>query len=287
MRLSSCLRIQAHAKINWCLSVTGKNDRGYHLLDMLMQRISLFDTLYAVPSKELSLRVIGDSIEGDPEKNLVLRAARKLQEYKPAAGARLTLIKRIPQGAGLGGGSSDAAAALKLLNRLWNLKLDSDTLSDIALSLGADVPFFVNGKPARVQGIGEKIIPVSLPDDIPLVLVKASEGLNTGLVYARSDEMPVVSIHVSQVLNCLMNRDLIKASDCTGNALYSAAVSLSPNLEIVKRALEASGALYVLMTGSGAVVYGAYASTAEADRAVQELRKSLPGAYIATAHTIN
>ncbi len=287
MRMRSCLRIQAHAKINWCLAVTGRDERGYHLLDMLMQRVSLYDTLYATPAEDLSLNVIGDPVEGAPEKNLVLRAANMLRSYNPNAGARLTLVKRIPQGAGLGGGSSDAASALRLLNRLWNLNLDYGTLSDIALRLGADVPFFMKGEPARVQGIGEKLIPVSLPEGIPLVLVKASAGLNTGLVYSRSDSLPVEPTDVSALLSCLMSHDLKKASQVTGNALYPAAVSLSPSLENTKRALEASGALYVLMTGSGAVVYGAYASDSEACRAAQELQKALPGAYVAVVHTIN
>ena len=287
MGIKGFLGIQAHAKINWCLSVTGKTENGYHLLDMLMQRVSLYDTLYAAPGSGLTLRVAGQTVEGAPEDNLVLRAARALQVFRPDACARLTLVKRIPQGAGLGGGSSDAAAALKMLNRLWHLDLSDGALAEIALKLGADVPFFLSGKPARVQGIGERLSPAALPAGIPLVLVKATPGLNTGSVYKRSDAMSPVSVDVPALLDRLGQRDLAAASPFSGNALYPAAESLSPELANVKRAVEASGALYTLMTGSGAVVYGAYSSGAQAAEAARILRGEFPGAFVACAATLS
>ena len=105
--MKTVLRLDACAKINWALAVTGVREDGYHTLDMLMQRVSLCDTLYAAPAGELSLRVIGPPVPGAQEKNLVFRAAMVLRRFAPSAGARLTLVKRIPQGAGLGGGSAD------------------------------------------------------------------------------------------------------------------------------------------------------------------------------------
>ena len=287
MRLTGCLRIQAHAKINWCLAVTGKTDNGYHLLDMLMQRISLYDTLYASPSDELSLTVVGQPVQGSAEDNLVFRAAQALRFYAPNAGAKLTLVKRIPQGAGMGGGSSDAAAALKLLNRLWKLDLDIDTLAGIALRLGADVRFFLNGAPIRVQGIGEILTPVTIPAGIPLVLVEATEGLNTGRVYSLSDREPSSPPDVSSLLARLSGGDVSGAARFGGNMLYHASVKLEPKLDTIKRALEASGALYVQMTGSGAVVYGAYESDAKARLAAGELTSAFPGAFVASASTIS
>ncbi len=287
MRLTSCLHLQAHAKINWCLSVTGRAENGYHLLDMLMQRVSLYDTLYAAPSGGLTLEVIGQEVAGRPEDNLVLKAAQALQGFAPQAGARLTLVKRIPQGAGLGGGSSDAAAALKLLNRLWGLHLDADTLAGIALRLGADVPFFLRGEPARIRGIGEQLTPVRLPADVPLVLVKATEGLNTGRVYARSDTLPDSPIDVSGLLHCLSDGNLADAALKAGNSLYPAAVSLCPDLCRIKSAVESSGACYVLMTGSGAVVYGAYETDTQAVRAEAMLKAVFPGAFVSRVHTIS
>lgn len=287
MRTTSCLRIEAHAKINWCLSVTGRTENGYHLLDMLMQRVSLYDTLFAAPSDHLSLHVIGQEVAGPEEDNLVLKAARALQAYQPKAGARLTLVKRIPQGAGMGGGSSDAAAALKLLNRLWELRLSPAELSAIALKLGADVPFFLNGCPARIQGIGEQLSPVFLPAGVPLVLVKATEGLNTGRVYGRSDALPAAPVDVDRLLPLLSAGDLKAAAPVTGNSLYPAAVSLCPKLEQIKNAVHASGASYVLMTGSGAVVYGAYKTSAQAAEAENQLKAVFPGAFVSRAVTVS
>ena len=287
MRQTGILRAEAHAKINWCLDVTGRTDNGYHLLDMLMQRVALYDTLFAVPSDEIRLDVIGQAVSGAPDDNLVLRAARALSAYAPGKGARITLVKRIPQGAGMGGGSSDAAAALRLLRRLWNVRIDDRDLAEIALKLGADVPFFLKGVPARVRGIGERLDPVPLPAGIPLVLVKLTEGLNTGKVFSLSDTLPVEPVDVDALLACLSREDWRGASACTGNALYPAAVRLQPALETAKRALEASGAQYVLMTGSGAVVYGVYASNAEAFRAVRTLKRGFPGAFIARTETVS
>ena len=281
------LRTQAYAKINWCLSVTGRNEKGYHLLDMLMQRVSLCDTLYASPAKSLSLSIIGDPVEGPMDNNLVLRAARALQPFAGNAGVRLTLVKRIPQGAGLGGGSSDAAAALKLLIRLWGLRTPPETVREIALGLGADVPFFLSGVPSRIRGIGEQLTPVSLPGGMPLVIVKATPGLNTGKVYLRSDALPRHSADVSDVLAALMHGDLPAAQRAAGNDLYEAARLMEPGLEAVRQALAASGADYVLMSGSGSAVYGVYASDAKALLGAERLRTAFPEAFIAAAHTLS
>ena len=280
------LHIDAYAKINWCLAVTGRASDGYHLLDMLMQRVSLHDTLFAAPAQDVTLYVAGQAVEGNPEDNLVLRAAQALRHYAPDSGVRLTLVKRIPQGAGLGGGSSDAAAALRLLNCLWGLNLPQRTLEQTALHLGADVPFFLDGRPARVRGIGEQLTPAALPADVPLVIVKLSEGLNTAAVYRRSDMLPPTEVDVPALLERLSSRDLCAAKAFAGNALYPAAAELQPGLETAKRALETSGAHYVLMTGSGAAVYGAYNSDAQAIKAAEQLRQTFPGAFVAFAHTV-
>ena len=288
MRTERIIRAEAHAKINWCLAVTGRDRRGYHLLDMLMQRVALSDTLFAAPAAGIILRVVGDAVAGPPEKNLVLRAAQALRAaYPGTAGARLTLVKRIPQGAGMGGGSSDAAAALKALCRLWDLRPAPAELMDIALSLGADVPFFLTGEPQRIQGIGERLTPVRLPVGVSLVLFKLTPGLSTAQVYAASDEEPPLPVDTAALLPLLQRQDFARARAVTGNALYPAAKRLEPRLETAKRAVEASGALYTLMTGSGAVVYGVFASDALALSAAAQLRRDHPGAYVAVTSTIS
>ena len=138
-----------------------------------------------------------------------------------------------------------------------------------------------------MQGIGEQLTPVPLPGDVPLVLVKDTPGLNTGLVYRRSDETPYPPIDVPGLLESLRGRQIREAACKADNALYPAAVSLSPRLDTIKRAVEASGALYTQMTGSGAVIYGVYSSDAQAGQAARKLRSMLPDAYISCARTIS
>ena len=155
------MEIQARAKINWTLNVTGKREDGYHLLDMLMQPIALHDTLYIEAADGLTLTVeCADGLSAGDD-NLVLRAARALQAIGGISrGASMRLIKRIPMGAGLGGGSADAAAALKGLNKLWGIGLDLPALCRIGERLGADIPFCLHDAPRRAQGIGENLTPI-------------------------------------------------------------------------------------------------------------------------------
>lgn len=161
------LTILAHAKINLDLRLGARQPDGFHSIDTLFVRTEVADRLSVEPSSDGSLQLVIEGDEGlsaGPD-NLVLRAARALREKThTTAGARLRLSKEIPQGAGLGGGSSDAAAALRLLCRLWRLNLADSVLMDIGGSLGSDVPFFLQGDPARGTGRGEVLEPVRLRD---------------------------------------------------------------------------------------------------------------------------
>ena len=152
--------LHAYAKINWALDTVGLRDDGYHLLDTIMQSISLHDDITIEPDSRLFLSVADAPHVPCDESNLILRAAEALRRHTgTAAGARITLRKRIPVGAGLGGGSTDAAAVLRALNDMWGLGLPEETLYEIGLSLGADVPFCLHGGLCRAQGIGEILTP--------------------------------------------------------------------------------------------------------------------------------
>ena len=158
------LSIQARAKINWTLDVVGTLPNGYHDLDMLMQSVTLCDqlTIEDAPECTLSVRMQGGFVPADGN-NLVLRAARALQEATgETRGARMTLRKYIPVAAGMGGGSSDAAAARKGRNVLWNLGLTDERLEEIGLTIGADVPFCIRGGLQRARGVGERLTPLPL-----------------------------------------------------------------------------------------------------------------------------
>ncbi|MQX54891.1 4-(cytidine 5'-diphospho)-2-C-methyl-D-erythritol kinase [Alcanivorax sediminis] len=164
------LTLPAPAKINLFLHITGRRPDGYHCLQTLFALLDQADSLTFEPSESLTLRCDDPSLPCD-ESNLILKAAAALRKHTGCTlGARITLHKRLPMGGGVGGGSSDAATTLLGLNQLWALGLSLDTLSEIGLTLGADVPVFVKGQSAWAEGVGEKITPVSLPDAYFLVV---------------------------------------------------------------------------------------------------------------------
>ncbi len=280
------MELKAQAKLNWTLDITGKRTDGYHLLDMLMQPISLCDTLTIEESGSLSLHIEGnEALQTEPD-NLALRAAQALQKaVGTQKGARIALKKHIPTGAGLGGGSADAAAVLKGLNGLWKLNLPLKSLQDIGLSLGADVPFCLAGAPMRVRGIGERLSPLAVGRTFELVLIKPCEGLSTREVFTRSDGMTPLHPQTAAVMDALALGDLPLLRASAANALLPAALFLRPELSAALEALSQAGAPFVSMTGSGAVVYGAFKTAAEADAAYERL-KTFDYPFLERAHTL-
>lgn len=268
--------IEAHAKINWALNIAGRRADGYHLLDMLMQSIDLCDALEIEPADALTLTVNGAAAGED---NLVLRAARALNRHAGTEhGAKLSLAKRVPARAGLGGGSADCAAALRALNDLWGLRLSDDQLRAIGLSLGADVPFCLTGGLARVSGIGEAIEPVPNAPRIPLVLVTPGGGLSTGAVFSLWDDggFPEVALDTAALADAVARRDLPAVDRLCANALTAPAIALMPEIGALIERMRALGAGAAFMTGSGSTVVGAFADEAAARAAAE----ALPGAIL-------
>ena len=271
------MKIQARGKINWTLDVTGRRADGYHLLDMLMQPIALHDTLSILPADDLALAIDGAPDLSPGEDNLILRAARALQkEYGVLSGARIALTKRIPMGAGLGGGSADAAAALKGLNALWGLGADLAALCRIGESLGADVPFCLHDAPRRAQGIGERLTPIE-SRAYPLVLLQPCAALSTKEVFAAyhaaSDIAPP---DTEKAARALAEGDLYALRDCAGNVLEGASIPLRPQIAQAKADLYRCGAAFSQMTGSGSAVFGAFENTETATRAYRILQRQWP-----------
>ena len=271
----------AYAKINWALNITGRREDGYHLLDMLMQTIDLHDDLTVEAADGLTLTVNGRKAGED---DLVLRAARALNARTgESRGAKLTLTKRVPARAGLGGGSADCATALKALNEAWGLGLSHTDLLDIALTLGADVPFCLTGGLARVSGIGEGIEPVAGAPEIPLVLLVPGGGLSTGAVFSLWDSggFPDVALDTAALAEAVTAGDLAAVDRLCANALTAPAVSLLPGIAGAIEALRRSGASAAFMTGSGSCAVGAFDTPAVARRAAEDL----PGAIL--THTLS
>ena len=181
------LTIAAPAKINLFLHVVGQREDGYHLLQSVFEPIDLADSISISVSQDGAITRTGDLL-GPPSEDLGLRAAQALSktpQWQKAGspGAVIHIEKKIPSGAGLGGGSSDAAAVLLALNRLWGLGLSPEGLAEMGLGLGADVPFFLQGRPAFVEGIGEKITPLSAPKSRWLVLAVPRQNVATALIF--------------------------------------------------------------------------------------------------------
>jgi len=268
------LILRARAKINLSLSVQGRRADGYHELDMLTQSVELSDTLTFSQSDVISLSVTGDlSVPGDG-RNLALKAARLLQDtYKVSRGVAISLTKRIPSGAGLGGGSADAAAVLHGLNRLWGLSIPEKTLQDLAISLGADVPFCLVGGLMRVRGIGERITPVPNAPRLPVVIVKPDAGLSTANVFTQYDHLEKKPTNpcIEAAVEALSSSDRDAFSKSLGNALFEPAVSLLPEIYECVLALEALGAAKAQMTGSGSAVFGLFFDEGGAKDAYEKL----------------
>jgi len=278
------LRIEARAKINWTLDILGRREDGYHLMDMLMQSVELADVLTFEASDTLRLLNAGaaalsatglDETSSAPvpfdEHNLVFKAALALQKHTGCTnGATISLEKNIPSGAGMGGGSADAAAALLGLNQLWNLELSMDTLLSIGLALGADVPFMLTGGLARVGGIGEKIKSLSPVPDLWLVLTQPCDGLSTKEIFTafdHPDRPPVARPDTEAAQQALLSGDHSLLATSMNNVLEGISIAKRPAIAAAAQALEAAGAIRGMMTGSGSVVYGIFTSEEAANKA--------------------
>lgn len=267
MALTALYDVAAPAKLNRYLHVVGRRDDGYHLLDSLMVLIDWADTLHF--ERRADGRIARhDSAAALPADDLCLRAARALQQASATPlGADITIDKRVPWGAGLGGGSSDAASTLLALNRLWGLGWPLDRLLPIGLALGADVPFFLAGANARVGGIGERLTPVVVPQRW-FAVVKPAAVLATGVVFAR----PEVAAHVEAARIAGFSESIEVehfgnvggkvGGKGGGNDLQSAAESLCPEVGVAAtRLFEAFG--NSRMTGSGSAVFADAGSAEE------------------------
>ena len=244
------LTARANAKINWSLAITGLRAGGYHELDMLMQSISLHDTLTFESARRLEFSVDGRGTWDD--KNLVCRAAAMLWDfYRPGDGVSIALTKRIPAMAGLGGGSADAAATLIALNKLWNLRLTKQALCRWGLFLGADLPFCLTGGFQRVSGIGERLEPLPEAPSPGLVLVMPDEGLSTGAVFSRFDDAPhPLPTDNAAAARALCAGDFARLDGLAFNDLASPAIALNPAVGAAIDDMLSCGARFARISGS-------------------------------------
>ena len=268
------IRVSAPAKINFHLHITGKRVDGYHLLESLVGFAEFGDMVECVPADELTLTVNGPfaATLGDNSGNLVICAAEALRAYTGCTkGAAIVLHKYIPIGAGLGGGSSDAAAALKGLVQLWQLQLADETLYTIAATLGSDVPACLKHRPAWLNGVGDQLSFVSLPEPGWCVLVNPNQSLLTADVYkAFNSRFSAAEPAVTHIPDFPALVDFMRTRH---NALEASAITKIPIISGMLRQLRATaGCAIARMSGSGATCFALYANEKSAQTAAAQLR---------------
>jgi 4-diphosphocytidyl-2-C-methyl-D-erythritol kinase len=274
-RAASSVIARAPAKLNLTLEVRGRRPDGYHDLASVFQAVSLRDELTARSSSRITLESDRADLAGDD--NLVLRAARLVAaEAGPGTGASLVLRKRIPVGAGLGGGSADAAATLLALTRLWRLSLPEGLLSDLAARLGSDVPFFLGGPTALAGGRGEVLTSLRSPAGLPVVIARpAVERVpadKTRRLYAALTPRDYRDgTATAAVAEALSRGDALDPALLV-NSFESAAESVFPSISACRDAMLARGADWVRLCGSGPCLYTLFAATEE-ERATDLARR--------------
>lgn len=244
-----------NAKINLGLNVTEKRPDGYHNIETIFYPIPVKDALEVVPAREFSFSQTGIAIDGPSEKNLVIKALNLLKEEFNIPPLEIHLLKAIPFGAGLGGGSSDAAFMLKLLNDFCNLGLEVDRLEALAASIGADCPFFIRNKPVFASGIGNLFseVEVSLKG-YTLCLVKPDIAVSTPEAYSLvKPAFPEVGIKE------IVSKPIAEWRNLLVNDFEKSVFARYPQIEMIKETMYDSGAIYASMSGSGSSVFGLFA----------------------------
>lgn len=264
MGLTGSLTIRAYAKLNLGLVVEGKRDNGYHDLDMVMQSVSLYDTITMARLEEPGIRFSCDAPGIPGVDNLCVRAVNALAGWVGAPlPVAIALEKRIPAQAGMAGGSADGAAVLAGLNQLFALGLPEEELLPLAAGLGADMPFCLTGGTKRVRGFGERLLDLPPLPDCVILAAKPGEGVSTAESFARYDaleEKPCLS--VEPLVRALLEGNLRRAAGALCNGLECCA-----GLDAIPRLvgkMEEMGALGSRMTGSGSAVFGVFAGEREA-----------------------
>ncbi len=248
-----------NAKINLGLNIVERRPDGYHNIETVFYPVPLTDVLEIVPAqddKETTLTCHGNQVDCPPEKNLVMKAYRLLQERYSLPAVEMHLYKHIPDGAGLGGGSSDAAHALIMLNQMFSLGLTDQELAAHAVTLGADCAFFIYNRPMLATGIGDVLSPVDVSlKGKTLLLVKPPMGVDTRTAYSRVvPQQPTVPV-TEVIARPVMSWDGLLVNDFEPSVF-----AVLPQLWLIKARLLDAGAEYAAMSGSGSTIFGIFDS---------------------------
>ncbi|WP_067729708.1 4-(cytidine 5'-diphospho)-2-C-methyl-D-erythritol kinase [Oceanobacillus damuensis] len=273
---------KAPAKINLSLDVLRKRDDGYHDVEMIMTSIDLADRIELDRLNEDRIDISLESryVPSD-ERNLAYKAARAFKnKYGITEGVHISIEKSIPVSAGLGGGSADAAAVLRGLNRLWSLNIPFDELADLGSTIGADVAFCVYGNTAIARGYGEKIEKLPSPPPCWIILAKPDIGVSSRTVFGHIELEKISHPDTNAVLAALKEKDFSKMCRNIGNSLEDITFGLHPEVLRIKEAMVHAGATGVLMSGSGPTVYGLVEQQNKATRIYNGMRGFCDEVYL-------
>ena len=252
------LHIKSFAKINISLNITKKRDDGFHEIDSVMLPISLHDSLVISRLKSApdNYVTVDDFSIGSFTYNLATFSIEKLQnKYHFSDKFRILIHKVIPIQAGLGGGSSNAAFTMKAVNSMLKLGATDEELIELSKSLGCDIPFFIKCKPARVQGVGEILTPITVKNNYYVLIIKPEAGCSTKEVYSISDSMDLKTCNIDNVIKALEEGDDDLLAENMYNALQDPAIKVVPQIQSIIDELKENGLKIVQVTGSGSAVF--------------------------------
>ncbi len=271
------MKIKAYAKINISLDIVGKRESdGYHLLKMIMQNIDLYDEISIEKQKKDITISCNKSYVPTDSRNLAYKAASLFKEtYNIEDGVHIDIVKNIPVSAGLAGGSTDASAVLKLMNKIFKVNASNEELMELGLKLGADIPYCINGGTALCEGIGEKITALQPFKDKILVLVKPSFGVSTKEVY-KAFNLDRVRVHpkTEHLIKAMEQDDLYYVANNMKNLLENVTLRKHNILIKIKEEMNRYGAVGSMMSGSGPSVFAFFDDMLKAQRCYEKMKEN-------------
>lgn len=276
------MKIKAYAKVNISLDIVGKREDGYHILEMIMQTIDLYDEInIEKQKKDITIKCNKPYVPTD-ERNLAYRAAKLFMEkYNIDSGVNINIKKNIPVSAGLAGGSTDGAAVLKLMNKLFEINASDEELMEIGLKLGADVPYCIKGGTALCKGIGEEVTKLKDFKDKILVLVKPPFGVSTKSVYQEFDLGKVRSHpNTETLIKAIESNDLKLVSNNMKNLLENVTLRKHKVLINIKEEMKNTGAIAAMMSGSGPTVFAFFDDMLKAQKCFEKMKLKYNDVFI-------
>jgi len=276
------MRVKAYAKINLSLDIVGKRKDGYHLLEMIMQTIDVYDEITVEKQeKDINVRCNKTYVPTD-ERNLAYKAAKLfIEKYKINSGVDIFIKKNIPVCAGLAGGSTDGAGVLKLMNRLFEINASDEELMEIGLQLGADVPYCIKGGTCLCEGIGEKVTELPRFKDKIVVLVKPPFGVSTKTVYQEFNiEKSKIHPNTDKLIEAMANDDLNFVAKNMKNLLENVTLKKHKVLIGIKEEFRYQGAVGTMMSGSGPTIFALFEDMQKAQKSFEKMKQKYQDVYI-------